>query len=66
MAGQVEKTFHYWKVSTITYKDEIVIYRVISSSEKSSRDFLVDLKKRLKRDFAQADMLIVERNIETL
>ena len=56
----------FWKVSTVTYRDEIVIYRVISLDQKAARDFLMQLKEKLRKDFDQEDILIVERNIETL
>jgi hypothetical protein len=39
---------------------------VITPDEQEARRFLSDLKKRLKPDFQQEDMLIVERQVETL
>ena len=50
----------------MTYRDEIVIYRVIGSAAEEARPFLVNLKKRLKADFDQEEILIVERDVETL
>ena len=50
----------------ITYHDEIVIYRVITSDEQEARRFLSDLKTQLKETFQQEDILIVERDVETL
>ena len=50
----------------VTYRDEIVIYRVIGASGGKSRQFLEDLKERLKADFEQEEILIVQRDVETL
>jgi hypothetical protein len=50
----------------VTYRDEIVIYRVITSSEQEARRFLSALKERLKEELQQEEILIVERDVETL
>ena len=56
----------FWTLAGLTYRDEIVIYRVITSDEQEARRFLSDLKERLKEAFQQEDILIVERDVETL
>jgi hypothetical protein len=56
----------FWTLAGITYRDEIVIYRVITPDEQEARRFLSDLKERLKTEFRQEDILIVEREVETL
>jgi hypothetical protein len=43
-----------------------VIYRVIASKAKETRRFLADLKERLKAEFEQEEILIVERDVELL
>jgi hypothetical protein len=55
-----------WRMAGVTYRDEIVIYRVIAASAEESRPFLEDLKQRLKVDFAQEEILIVERDVQML
>ena len=55
-----------WRMAGITYRDEIVIYRVIASAAERARPFLENLKERLKADFGQEEILIVERDVETL
>jgi hypothetical protein len=55
----------FWTLADITYRDEIVIYRVLTSEQQEARRFLSDLKERLKREFQQEDILIVERDVET-
>ena len=56
----------YWKLADITYRDEIAIYRVLTSKFRLARRFLAELKSDLKRDLQQEDILIVERDVETL
>ena len=53
-------------MAEVTYRDEIVIYRVIGSDAEESREFLGKLKQRLKTDFQQEEILIVERDVRTL
>ena len=50
----------------ITYRDEIVIYRVMTSDAQEARRFLSALKERLKEVFQQEEIRIVERDVETL
>jgi hypothetical protein len=56
----------FWTLSGLTYRDEIVIYRVITSDEREARRFLSDLKERLKETLQQEEILIVERDVEML
>jgi hypothetical protein len=56
----------FWTLAGMTYRDEIVIYRVITSDEQGGRQFLSDLKERLKVEFQQEEILIIERNVEAL
>ncbi len=56
----------FWKFGNVTYRDEIVIYRVISQDSAGSRDYLRMLKEHLKQEFQQLDILIVEREVGLL
>jgi hypothetical protein len=56
----------YWKLAGVTYRDEIVVYRVLTDKVRAARRFLTKLKEDLKRDFRQEEILIVERDVETL
>ena len=56
----------FWKFGNITYRDEIVIYRVISQNPAASREYLSKLKERLKQEFQQLDILIIEREVGLL
>jgi hypothetical protein len=53
-------------VGGVTYRDEIVIYQVMASACEESRPFLEGLKECLKQELEQEEILIVEREIETL
>jgi hypothetical protein len=50
----------------VTYRDEIVIYRVIATKSRAARRFLASLKEDLKKSFRQEEILIVERDVSTL
>lgn len=56
----------FWKFGGMTYRDEIVIYRVISQNPAKSRDFLANLKEQLKQQLQQQEILIIEREIGLL
>jgi hypothetical protein len=56
----------FWKLGEMTYRDEIVIYRVIANNARDSRRFLKKLKEDLKADLDQEEILIVERNVAAL
>ena len=56
----------FWRMAGVTYRDEIVVYRVIASDAKEVRPFLENLKERLKDEFAQEEILIVERDVQML
>ncbi|MFQ5734540.1 MAG: hypothetical protein ACE5KM_21605 [Planctomycetaceae bacterium] len=50
----------------MTYRDEIVIYRVLATKPRAARRFLRAIKDELKNDLQQEEILIIERDIETL
>lgn len=56
----------YWKLGDVTYRDEIVIYRVLSSDARRSKRFLRNLKESLKAELGQEEILIVERDVDAL
>jgi len=51
----------FWTVAGITYRDAIVIYRMLTSDEQGARQFLSALKEQLKEEPQQEDILIIER-----
>ncbi|HYT58598.1 MAG TPA: hypothetical protein VEL06_00400 [Haliangiales bacterium] len=56
----------FWKFGDMTYRDEIVIYRVISQDPVGSRHFLVNFKEHLKKELKQQEILIIEREVGLL
>lgn len=56
----------YWKLGSVTYRDEIVIYRVLAADAVEARAFLHALKTELKRALRQEEILIIERDVGTL
>lgn len=56
----------FWKLGDVTYRDEIVIYRVLASDSRRARRFLRTLKVQLKVEFIQEEILIVERDVDAL
>ena len=56
----------FWTMGNVTYRDAIVVYRVLATDAQSSRQFLTELKVDLKRELQQEEILIIERDIDTL
>lgn len=56
----------FWTFGGVTYRDEIVIYRVLSEDHRRARRFFRELKEELKRTLNQEDILIVEKDAEVL
>jgi hypothetical protein len=55
-----------WRMGGVTYRDEIVIYRVVSGKARSARQFIRQLKQELERVFQQEQILILERDVEVM
>jgi predicted component of viral defense system (DUF524 family) len=55
-----------WKMAGVTYRDEIVIYRIVSSNVRSARRFLKRLKEELKTALQQEEIFIIERDVQQL
>jgi hypothetical protein len=56
----------FWRMGDVTYRDEIVIYRVVTTKARPARRFLRQLKQELKQVFQQEEIFIVERDVEVL
>jgi hypothetical protein len=52
-----------WKVGAHTFRDQIVIFRVLSNDFADAARFFAELKEDLKRDWEQQDVLIVSRHV---
>ena len=53
-------------MSGVTYRDEIVIYRVLAADASDVRAFFVNFKEKLKSEFEQEDVLIIERDVTAI
>lgn len=56
----------YWQMAGVTYRDEIVIFRVVASNPRVARRFFRQLKDELKRELQQEEILIIERDVTTI
>ena len=56
----------FWTVAGVTDRDAIVIDRVLTSDAQEAQQFLSALKERLKERLQQEEILLVERDVETL
>jgi hypothetical protein len=56
----------FWTQGGVTYRDEIVIYRVITDKARAARQFFRQLKEELKHDLKQEEILIVEKDADLL
>lgn len=52
-----------WKLGQHTFRDRIVIYRVLATDYPKAEHFFTKLKEDLKRDWQQEDVLIVTRPV---
>jgi hypothetical protein len=50
----------FWTFGGVTYRDEIVIYRVLTNRTRAARKFFREVKEQLKRELEQEEILIVE------
>jgi hypothetical protein len=50
-----------WKFGGITFRDKVIILRVLSNDDARARKFLAEFRVELMRTLEQADILIVER-----
>ena len=55
-----------WKVGGFTFRDKIVILRVLASELLEAQTFFADLKREMQQAWAQEDVLIVVRDVSTI
>jgi hypothetical protein len=56
----------FWTFGGVTYRDEIVVYRVLSDRVRVARRFFREFKEELKRKLKQKEILIVEKDADLL
>jgi hypothetical protein len=55
-----------WRMGSVTFRDEIVIFRVLTDKVRLARRFFRALKTELKEELHQEEILIVEKDAEVL
>ena len=55
-----------WKVGPFTFRDQIVILRVLAEESREVDRFFGQLKQDVKREWAQEDVLIVAREVSAI
>jgi hypothetical protein len=55
-----------WKMGDVVFRDEIVIFRVLTEQVRPARRFFRQLKTELLRELQQEAILIVEKDAQTL
>jgi hypothetical protein len=55
-----------WKMGDVVFRDEVVIFRVLTRQVRPARKFFRELKNELLRELQQEAILIVEKDVETL
>ena len=61
-----QKSEGTWKIGSVTFRDELVILRILADKAREARRYFRRLKEELKVDLGQEDILIVERKVRTL
>jgi hypothetical protein len=52
-----------WKLGGVTFRDKVVVLRVLADDESGPMKFFAELRVELMRTLEQADVLIVEREV---
>jgi hypothetical protein len=55
-----------WRMGNTVFRDDIVIFRVLTSKTRPARRFFRNLKRELVVLLKQEEILIVEKDVETL
>lgn len=55
-----------WQFGGVTYRDEIVLLRVLCSDRQAARDFLLKVQRELEIKLKEEKLLIIEREVQSL
>ena len=55
-----------WKMGEVTFRDQVVVFRVVSDNARRARRYFVAFKERLKKELRQEEIFIVEREVKVL
>ena len=56
----------FWTMGGVTFRDSIVLYRIVTDKVRPARRFFRQLKEELKRTLRQEEIFIVERDVDIL
>jgi hypothetical protein len=55
-----------WKLGQVTFRDKIIVLRVLSDDEDGASKFFSSFRQQTQRELAQAELLIIEREVRTI
>jgi hypothetical protein len=55
-----------WRLGSTTFRDEIVLYRVLTAERASAHTLLQTLQQRMCRELKQREVLVIERQVARL
>ena len=61
-----QKNEGLWKLGHVTFRDKVVILRVMARSSNVTKRVIRRLKARIRKDWQQDDVLIVERSVRAV
>ena len=56
----------FWKIGGFTFRDRIVILRVLTDDPLKAQMFFAQIKKEIKQHWGQEDVLIVVRDVKVV
>lgn len=54
-----------WKFGGVTYRDEIILLRVLATDRDAARKFLEDVQAELESSLKEETILIIERQVQS-
>ena len=62
-----QKQHGFWKVGKVTFRDEIVIWRILSGEPvQSAQKFWDAVKAELARDWGQKKVLVIRKTVQVI
>jgi hypothetical protein len=56
----------FWKLGRVTFRDKIVILRVLSNEPRKAQELFKQIKSEMMIEWGQTDVLIVARDVNLL
>ena len=55
-----------WTIGSVTFRDSILLWRVVSAKTKRNHQFFRQLKTQMQQQLDQQEILIIRRNIRVM